>query len=198
MRKYHIADALTLTEVIFSITIFGMTLAKTKAEYVFLAFLGGELCDAFDGIAARRWHYPDDGKYRWWRRYNVELDILSDIMLAVSVACYLIAYVNRPIGIFLTALLTGNGIVISLWTRRPHWRQTKTSGTVRFYDLNRTVILARRYVYLAGLTIAAIMILWASTWSEITKWLILCAGVIIGTIMAFVKQDRLTEDKTPL
>lgn len=67
MRKYHLADALTALEIIMAATITGMIIFGGSANVVIWLFAVGELCDAFDGICARRWPYPDDGKFRWWR-----------------------------------------------------------------------------------------------------------------------------------
>ena len=54
MKKYHLADLLTLGEALFTVVIIACAIAGAASQWAFLAFAAGELCDAFDGICARK------------------------------------------------------------------------------------------------------------------------------------------------
>ena len=93
MKKYHIADLLTLLRAIIGVAVFGLCiLIREPINWLVLVlFSVGELTDALDGEFARRYKYPRDRKYRWWRRkvdedlYQYELnDIYADLILGVA------------------------------------------------------------------------------------------------------------------
>ena len=92
MKKYYIADLLTVLEVILSGVViylgFHSTISSGIASFVILI---AELCDAFDGIAARTWPYPV-GNYPW-RKFATLYDILSDLLLGATALWYIIIVV---------------------------------------------------------------------------------------------------------
>ena len=90
MKKYHLADALTVCELICAVILSGMAFLRVAPAYALWVFAAGELCDAYDGTCARRWPYPDDGKYRWWRvpRTVAFIEHMSDILLGLACGCY--------------------------------------------------------------------------------------------------------------
>ena len=61
MKKYLIADALTLLEVLCAIALAYMGLFNCPVDYAIWIFATGIICDALDGPCARTWHYhrPD-------------------------------------------------------------------------------------------------------------------------------------------
>lgn len=193
MKKYHIADILTLCEVIFTGILLYMVVFNVSVNYAIWVFIIGELCDAFDGICARRWHYPEDGKKRWWREYAPQIDQISDVLLASVCGLYLLLRIKS----IATAVLVGTiaGICISIEVAL---RFGEESVLARCPHGRLGIILGRRYCYVAGIGIAIVLMIFATTWPEWCKKLAICLGVAAGIILVLVKRNRLTQDKTPI
>lgn len=197
MHKYHIADLFTVSEVILAGILMWMTIANISADYAIWVFVAGELCDALDGPCARRWHYPDDGRYRWWRHYNSEIDQLSDIVLAVACGLYLIFRVHTFGG---CCLLLGIGAFCLIVQYMLYGYDTNQH---RFYrrDLpySTELVLFRRKVYVfGGIGGAIALLIWATSWPAQLKFSLALVGIGIGLYLAKKKRNRLTEDVTPL
>ena len=223
MHKYHIADILTFIRFLCAIGLivlvvvgfFDTTFVAIEAPAAFLLFAIGELTDAFDGPAARRWLYPNDGKRRWWREYADRIDIVADILLALVALAFVIFRVNLAIG--LAILLIGAAIAIPIeffsWymTRGPsryafkggmdsfYWKEICAAERVNTI-LAEQVVLKRRYLYVLGIAVGLMILLWtpANGWMMIVKFIITCFGVAIGALLWVVKRDRRTEWHTPL
>ena len=211
MHKYHIADILTFAR-FFCV---GGLFVAIDARMAFLIFAIGELTDAFDGIAARRWPYPNDGKRRWWREYADAYDKVADIALALAALWFITRHVNFVIG--LAILLVGAAIAIPieyfLWymTKGPskyafkggmgdfYWKEICAAEKVNTVLAER-VALKRRYLYILGLAVGLLILLWApvNEWSILAKALITIGGVLIGVSLWITKRDRRTEWHTPL
>lgn len=196
MKKYHLADVCTLLECCCAFIIIGMAWYHTKPEYALCVFFVGQIFDAIDGPLARRYHYPDDGKYRWWRRYASEIDQLSDLLLGTVTCAYVAACISRAIG---TAALVGAFVIgLSIQTLaydfpplRLNWLKTKPR-------LGSCIVLIRRWLYVALIVFAVGLLLWSTAWplgAKITITVIFCA---IGLLLFVCKLNRLTEVKTRL
>jgi len=196
MKKYHIADMLTLCQFL-STCILGVLLFTGATPQTALIIFGiGELCDAFDGICARKWKYPPDGKYRWWREYASELDQLTDIFHLGVMALFFIFRICagftyfRPRVAFPVALIIALiCIIIQVIATEPQNKDTK---------LATRLILSRRVLYLACIALIVFAGLYAVTWPsavKITIAIILCIGAVV---LLIIKWDRATQVKTPL
>lgn len=197
MKKYHLADLFTLLEVILAIALFIAAVSNAPVEWALYIFVAGELCDAVDGPCARRWHYPDDGKYRWWREYNSETDQASDILLAISCGVYLIWRVSVFWGI---ALLGGIGLfclAIQCYIfRYDHIRHTFVCRDNPHID---DIVLFRRHIYvIAGIGGAIALMVWSTSWPLIIKRILMIVGIICGLILLKLKWNRWKENKTKL
>lgn len=219
MRKYYIADLLTLLEVILAGILLWMTIANISVDCAIWVFVAGELCDALDGPCARRWHYPDDGKYRWWRHYNSEIDQASDILLAIACGLYLILRVNTFWGCILLIGIGAFCLILqctlyaydreghrfcrrdqlpyqvvrigTLWVKRTPSREDQA--------LAEKLILFRRIVYVfGGIGGAIALLIWSTSWPTLVKFNLSIFGIAAGLILAHKKRNRLTEDQTPL
>lgn len=198
MKKYHLADFFTLLEAVLAIVLLIMAICGAKAEQALWVFVAGEICDAVDGPCARRWHYPDDGKYRWWRQYNSEIDQITDIMLAISCGVYLIWRISAFWGV---ALLGGIGIFCLAIQCYVYRYDSATHRLV--YRKDRTnaedIVLFRRHVYvIAGIGGAIALLVWSTEWLLIVKRVLTIVGVICGLVLLGLKWDRWSQDKTPL
>ncbi len=199
MKKYHLADLFTLLEVILAIVLFVMAFCGVPPDYAIWVFVAGELCDALDGPCARRWHYPDDGKYRWWRHYNVEIDQISDIILAVACGAYLFMQTSHFIAVLLLFGI-GSWCAFVQYTLYRYDRTTKRFVPTDMPELERTeIILLRRkvYVYL-GVGGAILTLIWYTSWPIPVRAGVTVLGLIIARDLSRRKQNRLNQDKTPL
>ncbi len=180
MKKYHIADLLTLCEIIIACTLLILQQRLTP-EVVFWLFIVGELCDAFDGICARRWHYPDDGKKRWWREWAPEIDQISDILLLLGLVLYLITLCGEVL-LIVTIVAVLFFVAVELLTS----------------EKDKGIRIFRRYVYLACIVAGILILLYNTKWKLVTKIVIAVIMALIGITLIFVKKNRLTQVKTPL
>lgn len=190
MKTYHLADALTLSEVIAGVILLGMAILRTPADYAIWVFVAGELCDAFDGVCARRWPYPNDGKKRWWRTYVVQIEHLSDIFIAVVCMIYLTCSTNEAVatgafilGITIIAICSGVEIIQHL-PESPD----SSNATEKLMD---NLILIRRWIYaFAGIGGGVFLLIMATSWHIITKLSAITIGISIGVALLIYKQDR--------
>lgn len=190
MKSYHLADALTLSEIIAGVILLGMAFLRTPADYGIWVFVAGELCDAFDGVCARRWPYPDDGKTRWWRTYVTQIEHLSDIFIAIACMIYLIRS-QQPLivsgtlmlGITIIAICTCVEIIVRLS------KATNPSDIEQKYV--GCIILIRRWIYaFGGIGGGIYLLIMATSWLPLTKLGTIIIGIDIGVILLIYKLDR--------
>ena len=194
MKRYLIADALTLLEVLCAIALAYMGLFNCPVDYAIWIFATGIICDALDGPCARTWHYPKDGKRRWWRQHNTELDQISDICLAIACAYYLVFELKSSIAVILIAII---GIVALLVQDVVYSGISPLSITNP--PLAKKIALFRRYLYVFGGIGGAIAILvWNASWTIVTKITLGAIGIVIGILLVLLKRNRLKDVNTPL
>ena len=152
-------------------------------DIVIWLFVIGELCDAFDGICARRWHYPDDGKKRWWRENASVLDQVTDIFLITATATYLGVRLGRFDLLMLGGIVALFCIVVE---------------GLKFHYYSKRLILLRRYIYLACIALALFTLLFATSWNGLAKGVAIAAIFIVGIFLMIIKRNRLTQDVTKL
>ncbi len=192
-RLYILADVLTAIRGILAFAIWliaGLVILFDSAasvwnspDIVIWLFVIGELCDAFDGICARRWHYPDDGKKRWWRENASILDQVTDIFLITATA----AYLGVRLGRFDLLMLGG---IVALFC-------IIVEG-LKFHYYSKRLILLRRYIYLACIALALFTLLLATSWNGLAKGVAIAAIFIVGIFLMIIKRNRLTQDVTKL
>lgn len=192
MKKYFTADVLSLTEIVMGLTLIAMTILETPADVVIWVFIAGQLCDAFDGIAARRWPYPPMDPPYWWRIPRVVqcIEHTSDILLIGALAVYLLTQDN-PIIHYLTLFGSVAIIVFCIWIEA-------CIKCLRFqpplsYEQRRTLIRRRRYVYLLGIAIGIAELIFCTSWPFWLKLALCLVGVVSGIALMILKWDRFTE-----
>ena len=219
MRKYHLADVLTSLETLCAVILIGFAIGNVPVDYALWVFAAAELCDAFDGICARRWPYPEDGKRRWWRIYAVELDQLSDIATGLACLIYTSWRVSLTCGlvVFVTAIIIGFGIQLTVkWSSARHsLKDWRLYSLIAWYESIRPVrhllrwlqrhpklclalVLIRRYLYVTAIGVLLICMILHTSWPQSLRFGALGALVTIGLFLIFYKRDRLTQDKTPM
>lgn len=192
-RLYILADVLTAIRGILAFAIWliaGLVVLFDSAasvwnspDIVIWLFVIGELCDAFDGICARRWHYPDDGKKRWWRENASVLDQVTDIFLITATATYLGVRLGRFDLLMLGGVVALFCIIVEC---------------LKFHYYSKRLILLRRYIYLACIVLALFILLFATSWNGLAKGVAIAVIFIVGIFLMIVKRNRLTQDVTKL
>ena len=206
MKKYHIADLLTAMRFLIAVVVLGLvfSLKRPNNWLVFWLFSIGELTDALDGEFARRFHYPNDGKVRFWREfnpkfwiYNYELyDIIADLALGISTILYIILRVNAPLGMF----VFGGAIGVSFFVKVAVQNDLTAIPYKRVQnELKRLLIVRRRRWYIVALAVMFMTLLWSSDVSVFARLLMTLIVAFVGFVVASVKRTtRLKDDKTPL
>lgn len=197
LKQYHIADILTLCEVICTCILGVLLFIGAKPQTALIVFGIGELCDAFDGICARNLKpYPKDGKYRWWREYAPEIDQITDIfhlsvmgLFFIFRICSSFIYFRPWIAFFVAFVVALFCIIIQIIVTDEKHKDTK---------LATGLILGRRVLYLICIAFIVFAGLYAVTWPNQIKITIAIALCISAVILLVIKWDRATQVKTPL
>lgn len=194
---YYLADLFTLTEAILSIVLFMMAVVGAPVDHALWVFVAGELCDAVDGPCARRWHYPNDGKSRWWRTYNVEIDQISDIMLAIACGVYLIWRVSWSLG---SLLLFGIGaFCLAVQLHLYYYDHDLRAFRAHYYIYHdRLILFRRRFYVITGVGGAIALLVWYTEWLLQVKIIITAIGLACGFVIWIFKRNRWNDNKTPL
>lgn len=194
MKKYHLADVCTGIEFCCALIIIGMTWFHTHPRYILATFLTGQICDAIDGPLARRFRYPKDGKYRWWREYAGMLDQLSDILLGITTYVYIAIYINHSFGCYTLIVATAIALIVQTcaYNFPPiglNWLQTRPR-------LGKSIVLIRRWLYVGLIVYTVWLLLRAAHCGPGTFIALTIALLCTGAILFVLKFNRLSEVKT--
>ncbi len=176
----YLADILTFSRIGLSIALFVMIFTGAPLHVAFIVYMIGEITDALDGTCAGKWPFPKN-KIPKYRKYAAKYDMLADGMLAFSIVLFFTIRVSTITGIILFAtypLISTilEFIIYGKFLGHPD-DCTKNSLMHRNFKLAKTIVLARRNVYLAIMFMIAVWILYASEWSLLTKNIIMGIGL---------------------
>ena len=196
---YYLADVLTLLRVVGTAAILGLAGFGNAADTltVLVLFALSELTDAFDGMAARRWPYPQDGKRRWWRTYAEEIDQIADLALGGAAALFVGLHLAPGLALAIAVGVVGFALPVQVWRqyriRRIPYEECD--------PLRVRVILARRWLYLVALAALILCLLGhlvlslpAAARGQVVAALAVVL-VIIAVGLIWLKRDRLVRDK---
>ena len=163
-----------------SVALFVMIFTNAPIHAAFIVYMIGEITDALDGTCATHFPFPKN-KIPKYRKYAAKYDMLADGMLAFAVVLFFTLRVSLITGIILFAtypLISTilEFIVYGKFLGHPD-DCTKTSLMHRNFKLAKTIVLARRNVYLAIMFMIAVWMLYASEWSLLTKNIIMGIGI---------------------
>lgn len=190
LHQYHIADILTMCEV-FCTCILGVLIYTGAAPEVALIVFGvGELCDAFDGICARKLkQYPNDGKYRWWRVYASAIDQITDVFHLSVMGIFFIfricpnfTHLRPGIAIKIAAAVAIICIAIQIFLSKQERKDT---------TFILCVVLGRRLAYLACIATIVLAGIYAIDWPQTIKNIIISVLLIGAFGLLIAKWDRL-------
>lgn len=186
MKKYYLADALTLCEIIAGVILLGMAWWKVPiADCALWVFVLGELCDAFDGICARRWPYPNDGKKRWWRTYVTQIEHLSDIFIAVACMIFLM---GCPV-VARKASVLGGVVILCCVAIELVVKGMRARGVAEA-QIAHSIVVRRLFYVLCGVGGGILLLIEATSWPAIAKLCAVGLEVIVGIGLLILKQDR--------
>jgi hypothetical protein len=198
MRKYlyWIADVLTLARFVCCVRLLiGALTGNMSHQGAFIVFVIGELTDAFDGMCARRWPYPNDGKLRWWRTHAEAIDQVADMSLGIIIMLYVTIRISPPIGGGMLIGTLAVGIpaqiyILGLWLLKP--------------VLAERLTMIRRWIYLGLLATVILIMTVAATgvdswkfWTNVPFMVLLSIEVVVAIVLFIVKWGRATKAKAP-
>lgn len=189
----YLADLLTFSRFVLGLFLLYMAFFGGAPETALIVFLVAELTDAFDGTCARKWPFPKN-KTPHYRKYAAKYDMASDVLLAGAQVLFLALQVNLIAGVAVMAYYAisavgGDLLVYGKILGHPDDYHKKSLMDKNF-PLAKKFILARRYLYVACLVVASILILFATSWSIIAKIELIFAGTLILAFMWFFLRQR--------
>lgn len=188
---YYLADVLTLTEGILSLIIMCLSFAKTPPETILFIFVAAEICDALDGPCARHWHYPNDGRYRWWREYCEWTDKATDLLAGASLVFYITVHLNRSFGTFicLACLFIGLSVQLFIYDCKGIGYNFKARQPI----MALRIVCIRRFFYAATIFIVINYLIMTTSWTITTKYSLGMFSILVGLILTLAKGNRLRE-----
>ncbi len=201
MKKYHRADVLSFTEVICAFLIGAGIVLGFKVQTILLLFGAGELCDAFDGVAARRWPYPDDGKRRPWRNpiFIKYYEWTKDILLVLITLLYIAVRIDWATGLVCIGLSLIVGFWMqwyadTLWVRAHAKKLDEQARAEARAELEKFYIKRRVYTYVPGIAALVMTLLYLTEWALVIKTIIVFGIVMGGIFLWYFKEDRRTHE----
>ncbi len=176
----YLADILTFSRFGLAAALLIMCFTDAPLYVAFIVFMIGEITDALDGTCASHFPFPKN-KIPRYRKYAARYDMLADGLLAFSVVLFFTLRVSLVTGIILFATYPLIATILEFiiygkFLGHPD-NCTKTSLMYRNFKLAKTIVLARRNVYLAIMFMIAVWILYASEWPLLTKNIIMGIGI---------------------
>ena len=192
MKKY-LADILVLIRLGLAISLIVMAFTGGPAEAGFLAFVIGELTDAFDGTCATKWPFPKN-KAPKYRKYAAKYDIFADMLLGIGMALFFIFQVNFVAGWIICggyaalAFITDFIIYGKLFGHPDDYE--KWSLMAHNFKLAKFLVLARRRLYVALIALIAVWTLYTSSWDIVVKITTTIVLAIVATFLWFFLAQR--------
>lgn len=201
MKKYFLADVLTFLRVICAILILvGCFLGFSSGVILFL-FAFGELTDAFDGICARKWPYPNEGRGYFWRRYIKIIEPTTDISLGLATLLFITMRVSLVAGIVLILIAMVIGFSVQIIAYGGVFKKIATATRNSLFRKNpraatRIVLFRRNVLYVGAIAVIVLTLLWDTEVEQTAKILLTMVAVMIGIVIWVIKVDRRTEVET--
>ena len=198
---------LTFLRLVGAIAIFFMALLKAPVLGTLVIFGVSEITDALDGPFARKFPYPFDGKFRWWRdkfkphdgRQAVTNDQAIDLMLGIAVLVYVIVNIDQKIGLAMISVAILGGVITQMFCYGGIIRYTDTASPTSLWAKHRkiakVILLLRRVIYLAIIITTILMMLFALELDFEWNVIFVMIGSVIGLTLLIVDFERLSEVK---
>lgn len=201
MKRYLLADVLSFLEVVCAIAIGVGIYCGFTPETVLTLFGIGELCDAFDGAAARKWPYPNDGKRRPWRNptFIKHYEWAKDIFLGLITLAFIAVRIDFWTGVVCGGLALAMGLWMqgyagSLWVHAHTRHQNDEERAHNLRELEEFYVKRRIYTYVPAIATLVLILLFSTAWFMLFKALIVFALVMMAIMLWSFKEDRRTSE----
>ena len=189
----YLADLLTLSRFVLAIVLFCLALFGGAPEAAFIIFLIAELTDAFDGTCARKWPFPKN-KTPKYRKYAAKYDMITDALLAVAQVLFLTLRVNLLAGLIIIGYYFVSGVILELIIYGKLFGHpddcTNWSLAQKNFPLAKKIVLTRRYLYVIGLVITGVFVLFATAWPTAVKYILVGLSCLILVFLWFFLRQR--------
>lgn len=191
--KRYLADILTLFRFILATMLIVFAIIGTKPEIGLIIFLLGELTDAFDGTCANKWPFPKNQKPKY-RKYAVKYDMIADAILCGAMLLFFVNQINTLAGLvigisFAVFTIITDFVVYGKIMGHPDDFK-KYSLSNHNFKLAKKIILFRRRLYILLMAVIVVWTILATSWSNITKVIIISILVLIGIFFWFFLSQR--------
>lgn len=196
MHRYHLADVCTMLRFVCIGILVSWAFLHGSVAWALAIFTFGELMDALDGSLARKYPYPDDGKYRWWRdscngRLPEIYDQVADILLALAALLYVGLNIHPGLAMWIAGVGACIAVPVQIWRA---WR-IRLIPDEDDDPLRQRVIQIRRLLYLFAIGVVIVVMIAALPVSEPVKLVLVICGGIVAVVILILKIDRLQRDK---
>ena len=192
----YFADILTFIRFVLAGFLLYFLIVGGKPECVLIAFCLGELTDAFDGTCAKKWPFPK-GKEPKYRRFAEQYDMIADVLLLGFMGLYIVIWINIWMILMLVFVIIASFVIEMICYGRPFGHPnfcTKKSLYRKNQKLaERILLLRRKLTYLPSITIATLILLFATAWSDVVKYSLLGGMVAVGIFLWFFLKARRTK-----
>lgn len=190
MQKYFIADWLTAAKLIPAVVILTF-LRELDSGAVFLLFGAGELLDALDGMAAKKWPHPKWTEKLWFRKRIKLIESGLDLLLAIVTLIFIIKRVSSIVGIIILAVATVIGLFGEIYLYGFLFGTPETAKPnslfIRDPEKAERVVGARLFAYIVCLATIILLLIWAAPWDAYLRILATMVSGLIGGLV-FVKK----------
>ena len=198
MKKFMIADILTLAKIVPALVLFS-GISKLPIWAAFLLFAFGELLDALDGMAAKKWPHPKYTETQWMRRNIKVVESGLDMLLGIAALCFFALRINAEIGVILMIVCLVTGTICEfvlygkiLGTERDCRRNSLFK---RDPELAGKIVGARLLIYLGIIGAVLVAMLWCSEWIFSIKLTItiLMVAISVWLVVRKIQDGRLKD-----
>lgn len=193
MRKYYIADVLTALKLLPAVGILTL-ISRIDSSVVFLLFAAGELLDALDGMAAKKWPHPPETNRLWFRRHIKLLESGLDILLGIAALIYIMVRIDYLVGliIILAAGFFGTLFEIVLYGRLFGTPEKAKSWSLyaKKPNLASRLVGFRLLVYLACVGAILMILLWSTELMPVSVCVVITILVALIALILAIKKTR--------
>ncbi|MBQ7802488.1 hypothetical protein IJ380_01300 [Candidatus Saccharibacteria bacterium] len=184
---YYIADLLTTTRLILIFVLAHLTHVHAPLSTVFIVYGAGQITDALDGFFAKKFPYPEDGKFRFWRvgKFPKIFDTGTDLILSLTFAAYFYLYVSREFVLVVIPSAVILGFFVEYLIRTPEFKNSP-EATLKLIDTRRLLYGVSLFVVLARTILSLPLQIDA-------KYILELILGIVGVVVLIFKGNRLKE-----
>lgn len=190
-----IADGLTFLRFFVGILLFIGVIQDWSADAAFVLFVLGELTDAFDGAAAKKWPFPAD-KTPKYRKFAEKYDMWSDTFLITVMFIFEMFRIEFWLAFIVGWILLTAATIIELISYGKFFGHPDDNEPWSLYakepeKAEKLLMFRRLGLYIPAIGILVIRAFIATSWSAPVKVTITLFGAILAIFLwKFLKVRR--------